>query len=59
MSKKVLLIIGIIIILMGIWGTLSTYTPTIAYIYDPLWHGILKLIVGIICVFVSVKDKIA
>jgi hypothetical protein len=42
---------------MGIWGILSNYTPIIAYIYDPLWHGILKIIVGVFCVTVALKDK--
>jgi uncharacterized membrane protein HdeD (DUF308 family) len=57
MSKKILLIVGIVIILMGVWGLLSNFTPTIAYIYDPLWHGILKIIVGAFCMIVALKDK--
>lgn len=57
MSKKILLIVGITIVLMGIWGILSNYTPTIAYIYDPLWHGILKIIVGVFCMIVALKDR--
>ena len=59
MSKKVLLIVGLVIIAMGIWGVLSNYVPTMALTYDPLWHGILKLIVGAFCVFVALKEKTA
>lgn len=59
MTKKVLLIVGLVIIAMGAWGILSNYVPTIAYVYDPLWHGILKIVVGGVCVFVSRKDKTA
>ena len=57
MSKKVLLAVGILIILMGVWGILSNCYSAIANIYDPLWHGVLKLIVGAFCVVVALKDK--
>jgi uncharacterized membrane protein HdeD (DUF308 family) len=57
MSKKVLLAVGILIVIMGIWGMLSNYFPTIANIYDPLWHGILKIIVGAFCIIIALKDK--
>jgi uncharacterized membrane protein HdeD (DUF308 family) len=59
MSKKVLLIVGLAIILMGIWGMLSNFVPAMALTHDPLWHGVLKLIVGGFCVFVALKDKTA
>jgi uncharacterized membrane protein HdeD (DUF308 family) len=57
MSKKVLLGIGILIVLMGVWGILSNYYPKIANVYDPLWHGIFKLIAGTFCIAVALKDK--
>ena len=57
MSKKTLLIIGLAIILMGIWGILSNYIPSLWITYDPIWHGILKLVIGGFCVFVALKDK--
>jgi len=59
MSKKILLIVGLAIIVMGIWGILSNYISSLWITYDPLWHGILKLIVGVFCVFVAIKDKTA
>ncbi len=57
MSKKTLLIVGLVIVLMGVWGILSNYVSFLWVAYDPLWHGILKLIVGGFCVFVALKDK--
>ncbi|HPR91473.1 MAG TPA: hypothetical protein PK547_01940 [Candidatus Paceibacterota bacterium] len=59
MSKKILLGVGLVIILMGIWGILSNYISALWIAYDPLWHSIFKLILGGFCVFVALKDKTA
>jgi len=49
--KRTLLIISIILIIMGIMGAL----PNLTMGYEPLWHAIAKIIVGIIGVFIALK----
>ena len=55
MSKTVLIVLGILILLMGIWGLFPSLA--IAGDKDPVWHAILKIIVGVIATWVGVADK--
>ena len=52
MSRTVLIIVGILIIAMGLLGLITSY-----WYKDPVWHAILKIVVGIIAVAVGASDK--
>jgi hypothetical protein len=55
-SKQVLKIVGILLIIMGGWSVLALYMPSLPTfgVNDPLWHGILKIAIGI-WAFISAK----
>jgi hypothetical protein len=53
LTKITLIIVGLIILLMGIWGLIGTY----AGVTDPQWHAALKIIVGLIAMGVGYMDK--
>jgi len=55
MSKTLLVILGVVILLMGIWGLIPAWH--ISDVADPAWHGILKVIVGLIAIYVGATDK--
>lgn len=53
MSKKWLMIIGVLILLMGIAGMI----PSITIATEPMWHAVVKVIVGIVAIYISSTDK--
>ncbi len=55
MSKTFLTILGVVIIAMGIWGLIPAWR--IADVVDPSWHAIVKIIVGVIAVYVGLTDS--
>jgi len=52
-AKWTLIVVGLIVLVMGIWGLAGTY----AGVADPQWHAVLKIIVGLIAIAVGVIDK--
>ena len=53
MSKTVLMIVGILAILMGIAGLIPSWT----WSATPQWLAIVKIVIGLISVYVSATDK--
>ncbi len=53
MSKTLLMIVGIVAILMGIAGLIPSWTLAT----EPSWHAVLKIIIGLVAVYVSATDK--
>jgi hypothetical protein len=51
-SRMVLMIVGVLILLMGILGVLD-----LDYATEPMWHAILKIIVGLVALAVAYMDK--
>jgi hypothetical protein len=52
-AKWTLIVVGLIVLVMGIWGLIGTY----AGVTDPQWHAVLKIIVGLVAVAVGFMDK--
>jgi len=55
MSKTLLVVIGVAIIVMGIWALIPAWQ--ISGVTDPSWHAIVKIIVGLIAVYVGATDS--
>lgn len=53
MKKWTLLIISVVLIIMGVMGALPNLTTG----YEPLWHAIAKIIVGIVGAFIALKKQ--
>ncbi|MBU7012596.1 MAG: hypothetical protein HXS46_18090 [Theionarchaea archaeon] len=51
-SKMVLMIVGIIVLLMGILGLV----PSLDYASEPSWHAVLKIIIGLVALYVGYTD---
>lgn len=52
-AKWTLIIVGLIVLVMGIWGLVGTY----AGVTDPQWHAALKIVVGLVAVAVGFMEK--
>ena len=52
-TKWTLIVVGLIILIMGVWGLAGTY----AGVTDPQWHAALKIIVGLVAIAVGWMDK--
>lgn len=52
-TKITLIVVGLIVLLMGIWGLAGIY----AGVTDPQWHAVLKIIVGLVAVAVGFMEK--
>ena len=55
-TKWTLVGVGIIVLLMGIWG-LAAGTTGWQGVVDPWWHAVMKIIVGIAAVAIGFMDK--
>lgn len=53
MSKTVLMVIGILVLLMGIAGLIPSWTLAT----EPQWHAIVKIVIGLIGIYVAATDK--
>jgi len=53
MSKPVLFILGLIITLMGILSVI----PSFDFGDEPVWHGVLKIVVGVVVIILAAADK--
>jgi hypothetical protein len=47
------MIVGVLLILMGIAGLIPSWT----WASEPSWHAIVKIVIGLISVYVSATDK--
>jgi len=52
-AKWTLIIVGLIVLVMGIWGLVGTY----AGVTDPQWHAALKIVVGLVALAVGFMEK--
>jgi hypothetical protein len=52
-TKWTLIIVGLIVLVMGVWGLVGTY----AGVTDPQWHAALKIVVGLVAVAVGFMAK--
>lgn len=52
-AKTLLTVLGVVIIVMGVAGLFWTMFG----VEDPTWHAILKIVVGLIAVYVGSTDK--
>jgi uncharacterized membrane protein len=55
-TKTTLIIVGLIVLLMGIWGA-AAGSAGWSGVVDPLWHAALKIIVGLVAIAVGYMDK--
>lgn len=51
--KWTLISVGLIVLVMGVWGLVGTY----AGVTDPQWHAALKIVVGLVAVAVGFMAK--
>jgi len=59
MSKTFLMVLGVLVALMGLWG-LAVYLewlPVVVEVVDPWWHAALKIVLGVAAIYVSYTDK--
>ncbi len=59
MTKNFLLVLGVLILLMGVWGVLAAYSVDLAFGFpvDPWWHAVVKVVLGGAAVYVAYTDK--
>lgn len=53
MSKTVLIIVGVLVLLMGIAALVPSWTLAT----EPAWHAWVKIVVGVIAIWVGAADK--
>lgn len=53
MSKITLIIVGIIVTVMGVLAII----PGIALGSEPVWHSVVKIVIGIIAIIIGAADK--
>ena len=51
MVKKTLLIVGIIVLVMGILAVV----PSIHWAMEPMWHAVLKIVIGAVATWIALK----
>jgi hypothetical protein len=57
--KNTLYLVAGAVVLMGLWGLLVFFVPSMAFGLpeDPWWHAVLKLALGAYGVYVAYSDK--
>lgn len=57
-SKNVLMAVGAVVALMGVWALLAEYAgfPALGAT-EPVWHAVAKVLVGGFGFYVAYKDK--
>ncbi len=58
-SKNVLMVVGGLVALMGLWG-LGVYfgwVPAVFDVVDPWWHAVLKVVLGGYAFYVAYSEK--
>jgi len=55
MSKLLLMIVGVGLIVMGLWAAVPSLAVGGAVM--PLWHALVTIVVGVVCVAVSAQEK--
>jgi uncharacterized membrane protein len=53
-SKTVLMVVGILVLLMGI---LALPQLELDYADEPTWHAVLKILVGLVALYIGYTDK--
>lgn len=53
-TKITLIVVGLIVLLMGIWGAVA---PGWQDVTDPMWHAALKIVVGLVAIIVGLMEK--
>ena len=53
MSRIALIIAGILFLIMGVLGAI----PSIGIGTEPIWHAIVKIVVGIVAIVIGIIDK--
>jgi uncharacterized membrane protein len=54
MVKWILYIIGILLIIMGLWALLANGAFGVV---DPWWHAVLKIVVGAVAIYGGMQVK--
>jgi len=55
MSKTILIILGVIIILLGIWALIPSWN--FASTAASSWYAIVEIVVGLIAVYIGATDS--
>jgi uncharacterized membrane protein HdeD (DUF308 family) len=53
MSKTALMVVGVIVLAMGVLSVI----PSLDWVTEPIWHSIVKIIVGIVAIGIAATDK--
>jgi len=53
MSKKALLVVGILLVIMGV----ISFIPAWTWAVTAQWYAIVKIVVGLIAIYISIADK--
>jgi hypothetical protein len=57
-SRNVLMVIGVVVALMGVWSLLAQYAGFPSFgVSDPVWHAVAKVLIGGFGVYVAYSDK--
>ncbi len=59
MTKNFLMVLGLLVLLMGVWGLLAAVSTDFAFGFpvDPWWHAVVKVLLGGAAVYVAYTDK--
>jgi uncharacterized membrane protein HdeD (DUF308 family) len=55
MTKTVLMVVGVLLVVMGIWAAVPAWE--ISGVVMPLWHAIITIVVGVVCVALASQSK--
>lgn len=57
--KNTLYLVAGLVLLMGLWGLLAYFVPSMAFGFavDPWWHAVLKVALGGYGVYVAYSEK--
>ena len=56
MAKTTLIILGVILVALGIWGLIPAWRIN-GFIYDSAWYAIVKIAIGLIAIYIGAADK--
>ena len=56
MAKTTLVMFGVIIVIMGIWGLIPAWRIN-GVVYDSAWFAVVKIVIGLIAVYIGAAEK--
>jgi predicted membrane channel-forming protein YqfA (hemolysin III family) len=54
-KELTLLVVGVLVLLMGLWAIVA---PGWMGVNDPVWHAALKIVVGLVAMYVAIMKPV-